>query len=332
MTQVYNENMIINQTLSNIALEVNQSGSGRAVQIDMEHDDSALRVRKGATGSGTNVILINTGTGYNFYAKQNGNNHCALYENNGSGYCALYTQNSNSPAIVVNQQGGGTGVAIGQAGAGTGLSVLKTHTGSNNAISISNAGSGNDVSADSWSVSATGEGRFTSINACPGLVNAKNTAVAGGRVHIYSRSETIRKSLYCDWGMAEVSPVKYGESNSFGLSGMVDLYFAEEIQCPIINIQPWWAGYYAEVNAPSWDFPTNPLITGSKSIEANVLGLIPGTMEGCAQGVHLVFSYCEWGEPANQGEYVVSEEDPPSYYSDLVFDFQVLGCPCEILL
>lgn len=325
MTQSFNQDVHITNTTGNNALEVTQNGNAKGIHVDQNTANWGVHVEQGAAtkygiyvdtaGYGIGIRNSGTAAGLVFTKVSTGGGNCCYVENAGTG----------------------KGFYVKQNGEGIPLHLNKNSTGASQVIRIDNAGIGADIQGHNgnWQVEPDGDAYFANVDCHCGIVTAKNTAIAGGRVHIWaerSQGASINTDHWCSWGLDPVTPLQYGVPNDYSLLGLVQVNFEQEIQCPIIKLQPWLAGHYSENASGIFDGPLALPLAGTMSLELSVVGLIPGTMPTCATGFFVAAFYCLLGQPAEQGEYLVEATDPPSYYQDLVFDFEVLGCPCEILL
>lgn len=319
----YNDGASINEAALDTTINITQSDTGASNYL--------LKVAN--SGSGRGLQVDNNGASYALVLRQFGAGNCvAIGQKSTSTHNVLELENSGSgKTVLITHTGTGTVIDIASSTTGSDLKISHNNTSSASAaISIINAGSGHDIAGNYWNVSYAGYATFQDVSVCAGIgrVHAYNTAYAGGRVHVYSRSQTVNKDLHCSWGMSR-TPIDYGQENPFGLHSMIDLYFAYDVYCPIVHVQPWFPAYYDEEaeDAPDWEFGV-PSGQGNKTLEPSILGYIPGESgPGCIAGVHLAFSQCVWGIPTSsyQSEFGPGEYDYPE---DLVFDFQVLGCEC----
>jgi len=334
MTDTINQDVVINNTTSNVGLKVNQTGNNEGVQITQQANQTALRVRKNGTGSGSALTSINLGSGYSIYGYQIGAGHCAVFQNDGGGYCLYLDQNSTKSALVVDKANVGSGIVVLQGGEGSGVSISKSHTGTSHALLIANSGSGNDVQGNggNWHVNKLGDAKFTSVDTGCGLIHAKNTAIAGGRVHIYQRDQNpIQADIWCSWGLAVVSPVVWIPAPYIGGPVFVaHVSFDVPVTCPIIKVMPWLAGQYDERQHGLFNYDeqgnSNMPITPPIALEPQItqISILPSTQ--CAIGFDVYFQCCTYGSPATQTNYEVYSGQPSH---DLVFDFEVLGCVCN---
>jgi hypothetical protein len=334
MTQTFNENVIVNNTASSVGLKVNQTGNNEGSQVYQSANQTALRVQKNGTGGGSALITYNYGSGYSSYSYQIGAGHCGVFRNDGGGYCLFLDQNSAKHALVIDKSNSGSSILALQAGEGSGLYVSKSHTGSSSAIRIDNSGSGYDIQGNNsnWNVGSQGDAWFSGVEVGCGKVYASNTAIAGGRVHIFQRGQDpISVITSCSWGLQAENPVAWTAS-PFGPVYVARVSFRSPVSCPIVKITPWLAGQYDERQAGLFNYveqghSNSPLLPPT-ALEPHIIQLIPLPGMHCVVSFDVYFQYCVWGSPAEQGSYeVMSMQEGPCH--DLVFDFEVLGCICN---
>jgi hypothetical protein len=334
MTQSFNQDVVINNTTSNVGLTVNQTGNNEGIQIYQQVNQTGLRVRKNGTGSGSALVSINLGSGYSIYGYQIGAGHCGVFQNDGGGYCLYLDQNSNRHALVVDKSGSGSGVVVLQGGEGSAISLSKSHTGSSNVLQIANSGSGYDVQGNggNWRVGSQGDAWFSGVDVGCGKIYASNAAIAGGRVHIFQRGQDpVSVNIWCGWGLQIENPVVWIYA-PFGPIFVARVSFSNAVTCPIIKVTPWLAGQYDERQMGLFNYSeqghTNSPLMPLTVLEPQIVQVIPLPGTHCVVGFDVYFQYCEMGSPAVQAPYEVYSMQEGTCH-DLVFDFEVLGCVCN---
>lgn len=179
------------------------------------------------------------------------------------------------------------------------FTVCKTGTGSEPAFVIENGGSGPSLG-------------------CAGVLQAQNTAIVGGRVFIFDRGAGPVIQWCCDFGLSGVTHA----------GGITIVNYLVPVQCAIIKISPWCPGQYNE-GIGCADLFGLPFQAAPAVLTGNVLRTLPPTSPNCS----IEFSV-KWAMTILGGPTVLYDVQPPveaNPAQDIVFDFEVLGCPCTFV-